>query len=88
MIDSEHTLLLLVLLAMSWIIRAWRRRRRGCPPEASLRDPTDVIAGALTQELVRVLTELRPDPSPGQTRETVNVVLIRYESERRAVDSG
>jgi hypothetical protein len=87
MIDSEHTLLLLVLLAMSWIIRAWRRRRRGCPSIA-LRDPTDVVAGEFTQELARILAELRTDPSSGQKRETVNVVLIRYESEQLTVDDG
>jgi hypothetical protein len=82
------TPLLLVLLAIGWIVRAWRRRRRGCPSTAPLRDPTDVVAGEFTQELARVLAELRVDLSSRQMRETVKVVRISYESERRAADDG
>ena len=75
--------------ATAWLLARFFGRRKYRRPSVPPQIPTvQDIPALITEELIRELTELRPDLSPRQVRETVKVFLIRYESERRFEDEG
>lgn len=79
MLDSPLLLLALGMSAASGLALLLGRRK--CRPP-SVPAPR-ALSAMSTEELAAALAELRPDLSQREVRETVKVLLIRYELERR-----
>jgi hypothetical protein len=82
--DSVHLILLAAAALAVVLARVLGRRRYRQPPLRRVEDLT--VAAA--DELLRELVERPPDLPSRNVRETVKVLLVRYEVERRVDDEG
>jgi hypothetical protein len=82
--DSVHLILLAVAALAVVFARALGRRRYRPPPMRRVED----LTVAATEELLRELAERPLDLPARNVRETVKVLLVRYEIERRVDDEG
>ena len=82
--DSVHVILLAVAALILVLARVLGHRRYRTRPPQHVED----LAVAATDELLRELAERPLDLPARRVRETVKVLLVRYEIERRVDDEG
>jgi hypothetical protein len=82
--NGVHLILLAAAALALALARVLGRRRYRQPPLRRVEDLT--VAAA--DELLRELAERPPDLPSRNVRETVKVLLVRYEVERRVDDEG